>query len=76
MEKISGKKNFQLWLAGINKYEKFEQIKKYLNGNIKKLNKNKIFKILGNQFGTIIIHDNWVFLATDYIKELSNILEN
>ena len=37
-------------------------------GILKNLIKNKIFKILGNQFGIIIIHDNWVFLATDYIR--------
>ena len=60
--------NFELWIAGINKLDKFEQIKTNLNENIKKLNKNKIFKILENQFGIIIIHKNWIFLATDYIR--------
>ena len=31
-------KNFQLWIAGINKQEKFEKIKKNLNENIKGFN--------------------------------------
>ena len=33
--------NFELWIVGINKLDKFEQIKTNLNENIKKLNKNK-----------------------------------
>ena len=61
-------KNFSIWLAGLNKRDKFEQIKNYLNDEVKNLKKSNIFKILGDQFGVIILHDNWIFSATDPIR--------
>ncbi len=58
------KGNIEVWLASINKKDKFESINKYLNLNYH-FNIKKIINILGDHFGIIIITKNSVFVATD-----------
>ena len=61
-------KNFIIWLAGINLKDKLKKIDPYLNDEIDKIDKNKLISILGNQFGILILHDNWVFTASDFTR--------
>ena len=67
--------NFTLWISGINKKAKFEKDKKYYLNEEEKINKSKIIKILGDQFGIIIFHDSWVFFSYRPNKKFSYILE-
>lgn len=57
--------NFTVWIASINKKDKFKKIEGYLKYKLDRIVINKIIKILGNQFGIIIYNYSWIFAATD-----------
>ena len=63
-EKFEHKK-FTIWIAGINKKEKFIKLKNILfdEPNIK-----KILNIFGNHFGLTILSKNFIFAVSDYSR--------
>ena len=59
---------FIFWIAGINKKQKCLKIEKILSEDFGKIEKKKIFEILGNHFGLIVFSSKWIFAISDFAR--------